>query len=113
MSARIWVNMSAVIVHSTSEDSETDMPRSSAFWIGGAPWRMCISMGTESDTWAPTSAAIFQPSSVMPVMWMKMLSDPNCPAFASASKVGAMPKVPTTWSAMGMPSSRPTFHASS
>ena len=54
---RIWVNMSAVIVHSTSVDSDRLIPRPSAFWIGGVPCRICISIGTASVTCAPASAA--------------------------------------------------------
>jgi hypothetical protein len=30
-----------------------------AFWIGGAPWRMCISIGTESETWRTGIGGIF------------------------------------------------------
>ena len=52
---RIWVKKSAVIVHSTSVDNEVEKPMSMARWIGGVPWRICISIGTESDRWAPAS----------------------------------------------------------
>jgi hypothetical protein len=74
---------------------------------------MCISIGTDSDTCAPASAAAFHASSVIPVMWMKMLSGPKTPFFASSSKVGVMPKVVTTCSAICRSSSRPISHISS
>jgi hypothetical protein len=46
IAVRIWVNMSAVSVTSTSVESEGLKPRSMAFRIGGVPWRMFISMRT-------------------------------------------------------------------
>ncbi len=113
IAVRIWVKKSAVSVHSTSVDSDGWKPRSSAFWIGGVPWRMFISIGTASETPAPASLRPRQAKSDMPVMWMKRLSAPKAPALASASKVGRMPKVPTMCAATGRPSSRPIAHAAS
>ena len=74
---RICVNMSAVSVTSTSTLSDGSMPVSSVFRIGGVPWRMFISIGTASDTWAPASLTACHDMSDIPVMWMNRLSDPN------------------------------------
>ena len=65
---RIWVNMSAVSVHSTSTLSDGWMPMASVFRIGGMPWRMFISIGTASDTSAPASFTFCQLMSDIPVM---------------------------------------------
>src|SRR6267143_173492 len=54
MAERICVNISALSVTSTSTLREGGMPFSSVLRIGGVPWRMFISIGTASDTPAPT-----------------------------------------------------------
>ena len=113
MAVRIWVNMSAVSVHSTSTLSEGWMPSDSVLRMGGMPWRMFISIGTASETPAPASFTFCQLMSDIPVMWMNRLSGPNWLAAASASKVGPMPKLPTMCAAIGMPSSRPMAQAAS
>ena len=113
IAVRIWVNRSAVSVHSTSVDSDGRMPRCSALMIGGVPCAMFISIGTASDTAAPASRAFCQAKSDMPVMWMKKLSGPKAPAVASLSNSPRMPKVPTMCAATCRPSSRPIFQAAS
>src|SRR5690349_1004850 len=55
MQTRICVKKSAVIVHSTSTDSDGSMPRLCILRIGGSPWRMFISIGKAIETCAPTS----------------------------------------------------------
>ena len=55
MAERIWVKKSAVIVHSTSTQSDGSMPRLCILRIGGMPCRMFISIGKAIETCAPTS----------------------------------------------------------
>ncbi len=55
---RIWVKKSAVIVHSTSVLSDGSIPRLCISRMGGMPWRMFISIGTASETCAPTSLTL-------------------------------------------------------
>ena len=50
---RIWVKKSAVMVTSTSVESDGSMPRLCILRIGGMPCRMFISIGNASETWAP------------------------------------------------------------
>ena len=57
---RICVKKSAVSVHSTSTLSDGSMPRLCILRIGGSPWRMFISIGTASETCAPTSLTFCQ-----------------------------------------------------
>ena len=78
------------------------------------PWRMFISIGTASETCAPTSLTLCQATSDMPVMWMNRLSGPipmlplrrPCPA-ASSSKIGRMPNGERMCAAICRPSWRP------
>ena len=46
---RICVNMSVGLFVSTSTLRLIGMPRSSAFWIGGIPWPICISIGPATE----------------------------------------------------------------
>ena len=115
---RIWVKKSAVIVHSTSTLSDGSMPSCCSFRIGGMPWRMFISIGTASDTDAPTSLTFCHARSDMPVMWMNRLSEPRpsvplSPPLpcASRSNVGRMPNGDRMCAAIGRPRSRPIFQA--
>ena len=88
---RIWVKKSAVSVHSTSTLSDGSMPRLCILRIGGMPCRMFISIGTASETCAPTSLTFCQAVSDMPVMWMNRLSGPipmwPCAARSSGERV--------------------------
>ena len=76
IATRIWVKKSAVIVHSTSTESDGSMPRLCILMIGGMPCRMFISIGKAIETCAPTSLTFCQAMSDMPVMWMNRLSGP-------------------------------------
>ena len=114
MVERICVNMSAVSVTSTSTLSEGCTPNCRVFRIGGVPWRMFISIGVASETWAPAFFTACQPTSDMPVMWMNRLSSTNRTSrwpVAMASNSGCMPKLPTMCDAMSRSSLRPSFHA--
>ena len=80
------------------------------------PWRMFISMGTASVTWAPTSLTFCHAASDIPVMWMNRLSGPMpmrplppVPA-ARLSKIGRMPKGERMCAAICRPSWRPIVH---
>ena len=53
IATRIWVKKSAVIVHSTSTESDGSMPRLCILRIGGMPCRMFISIGKAIETCAP------------------------------------------------------------
>ena len=106
---------SAVIVHSTSTQSDGSMPRLCILRIGGMPWRMFISIGKAIETCAPTSLTFCQPMSDIPVMWMNRLSGPipivavgrRVPALASSSKIGRMPNGERMCAAIWRPSWRP------
>ena len=82
IATRIWVKKSAVIVHSTSTESDgsNGFPAAIAscciLMIGGMPCRMFISIGKAIETCAPAFWTAFQPMSDCPVMWMNRLSGP-------------------------------------
>ena len=116
MQTRIWVKKSAVIVHSTSTESDGSMPRFCILRIGGMPCRMFISIGKAIETCAPLSFTACQPVSDMPVMWMNRLSGPipmwplpPVPA-ASESKIGRMPNGDRICAAICRPRLRPIVH---
>ena len=82
------------------------------------PWRMFISIGTASDTCAPTSLTFCQARSDMPVMWTNRLSGPSPSVplsppwpLASSSKVGRMLNGDRMCAATCSPRSRPIFQA--
>ena len=80
--------MSVGMFVSTSTLRLIGMPRSSAFWIGGIPWPICISIG-RGDREAPARVAAIRSSSwsVSVQEWMYVVSAPRprCPPAASAS----------------------------
>ena len=79
--------MSVGMFVSTSTLRLIGMPRSSAFWIGGIPWPICISIGPATEKPPPVSAIRSSSSSVSVHEWMYVVScpRPRCPPAASAS----------------------------
>ena len=109
---------SAVSVTSTSELRDGSMPRLCILRMGGMPCRMFISIGTASETCAPTSLTFCQAMSDIPVMWTNRLSGPSPSRplspprpWASKSKVGRMPNGERMCAATWRPSWRPICHA--
>ena len=111
---RIWVNISAAIVVSTSLDRLGRMPTSSACWIGGMPWRMAISIGQAMESHPPVSFTRRICSLVALVKWIYTLSppiSPSTPSFITSS--GPIPRLPpTTWVKMRSPNRRASSHCS-